>query len=316
MTPASACPLCLSREAGHVSSRDRRGAPLTTVLCLNCGLYRTDPLPAPGEIQRFYEHEYRLAYKGVVRPRAHHVLRAAQAARDRLVWLRAHLAGRRRWLDAGAGSGEFACLLGRMGALVSVLEPNRGYAEYMRKELGLAVREGFLEDLAPGEARFEGIAFFHVIEHHPDPVGALARLRSLLAPDGVLAVETPNAAAALHPDKRFHRAHLVHFTLGTLALAAQRAGFAPLECRESSDGGILWGVFTPAPPAPAAPCQESAARLWERERRRSVRAYYASPAVWQRTAGGLARLAGDRVRGLWVKSPRGYLARLPLPEGP
>jgi SAM-dependent methyltransferase len=42
---------------------------------------------------------------------------------------------------------------------------------------------------------FAGITMFHVLEHVPDPRAYLAAARELLAPDGRLVVQVPNAAS-------------------------------------------------------------------------------------------------------------------------
>lgn len=284
-------------------------------MCLGCGLYRTDPLPAAEELREYYRKLYRLEYKGVERPKSHHVLRAARAARDRLRWLRPHLPpGGGGWLEVGAGSGEFAYLMGREGFAVTALEPNAGYAGYLRDTLGLRVREGFLEDLEAAGEGWAGISCFHVLEHHPDPVEALVRMRRLLAPGGVLAVEVPNAAfTAVHPDHRFHEAHLVHFRLESLARAARRAGFGVKECRTSADGGVLWGVFAAegwreAAESPA----EEVGRYLDEEKRRSAVRYYGSPRVWGRTLERVARLGWERVRTLRFPGSQAYLAAMKL----
>ena len=308
------CPLCGAGEGWVAGQRDRQGRPLLTLLCPECGLYRTDPLPESAALREYYFERYRIEYKGVSRPKAHHVLRAALAARDRLGWLRPHLPAGGRWLEAGAGSGEFAFLMERAGLKVTALEPNRGYAEYLRDALGLDVREGFLEDLDPAAERFAGISCFHVLEHHPDPVGALRRMGELLAPGGVLAVEVPNAGfTAVHPGRRFHPAHLVHFHLDNLVGAAEAAGLMAVEARESADGGILWAVFRTAEERTGTLRRMAADVVWACEQGRSAASYYASPRVWARTLSRLAGLGAERLRALAFPGPRAYLTALKLP---
>jgi SAM-dependent methyltransferase len=307
------CPLCGSAEAAVAGRLDRQGRPLTTLLCLGCGLYRSDPLPSEEQLRAFYEKQYRLEYKGVARPKAHHVLRAARAARDRLQWLQPHLPDAGAWLDAGAGSGEFAFLLQRRGLDVLALEPNQGYAAYIRDDLRVPVRQGFIEDLPASAGPFAGISCFHVLEHHPDPVAALGRLRGLLAPGGLLAVEVPNSGFAhIHPRNRFHPAHLVHFNPANLELAAHAAGFVTVECRASRDGGIVWGVFRPGQAQAAHPLPEAVDLLAGQERGRSAARYYSSPRVWGRTLVRVARLGLERCRTLGFSSSHDYLSHLPL----
>ena len=53
-----------------VSTRDRHGNPLRTVLCTETGLVRNDPVPGDEELAKFYSEEYRIAYKGGLTARA------------------------------------------------------------------------------------------------------------------------------------------------------------------------------------------------------------------------------------------------------
>ena len=64
---SSTCPLCGSAEAAVAGLRDRQGRPLTTLLCLGCGLYRSDPLPSEEQLRAFYATQYRLEYKEIGR---------------------------------------------------------------------------------------------------------------------------------------------------------------------------------------------------------------------------------------------------------
>ncbi len=112
----------------------------------------------------------------------------------------------------------------------------------------------------------------------------------MLAPDGILAVETPNVTAPLcHPQSRFHPAHVVHFSLETLRYAAEKAGLRALEMHASADGGVLWAVFRHSDGAGGEPQKPAVAPLLEAEAARSKSGYYLNPRVWARTARRLCR---------------------------
>ncbi len=56
------CNLCNSTEFDVLSTRDRDGEYLRTVICKNCGLVWSDPFPInPSE---YYQKNYRILYKG------------------------------------------------------------------------------------------------------------------------------------------------------------------------------------------------------------------------------------------------------------
>src|SRR2546422_10790102 len=81
---------------------------------------------------------------------------------------------------------------------------------------------------APGA--FAVVTSFHVVEHLPRPLAALARMIGWLAPGGLLIVEEPNAGGA--GGRLFGRywsgldfpRHLVHFTPATMTAMAGGAG--------------------------------------------------------------------------------------------
>ncbi|MFQ5856586.1 MAG: class I SAM-dependent methyltransferase [Anaerolineae bacterium] len=82
--------------------------------------------------------------------------------------------------------------------------------------------------------RFHLICLYDVIEHLPDPVGTLRRLRPLLTPHGVIHISTPDVesrSARLMGRSWYHykpREHICYFSCQTLRDALTRAGFEVL----------------------------------------------------------------------------------------
>jgi SAM-dependent methyltransferase len=118
----------------------------------------------------------------------------------------------------------------------------------------------------PGE--FDCVTAFHVLEHVPDPIGAVRRMLGWLAPGGLLIVEVPNAGGL--GARLFGQAwsglelprHLSHFTPDTLTAVVAQAG-----------GRVVW--------------------TWHQAK---PRYYLWSLGIWlrDRRLGGLARLAAWR----------------------
>jgi 2-polyprenyl-3-methyl-5-hydroxy-6-metoxy-1,4-benzoquinol methylase len=223
--PHDPCPVCGQFAAVLAGAADRRGRPLRTVACLSCGLFRSDPLPAAEELQRFYESQYRLEYKGVRRPKRKHVYRAAKLAALRRRWLGDALRPGETALDIGCGSGEWLYVLKSSGLSPTGIEIDAHYAEFGRQEYGVDIRTGSLWSVEMAAA-FDILTLFHVLEHLPNPVESLEHVRGWTKDGGLLAIEVPNAASPnQHPAKRFHPAHVVGFTPGSLALAVARSGW-------------------------------------------------------------------------------------------
>lgn len=135
----------------------------------------------------------------------------------------------RRWLDFGAGHGGALDLLGPQ-ATAAGLEPNdeQRAAAIARGHHMYAALDGL------GEARFDIITLFHVIEHLPDPIGILQTLRSHLRPGGEIIIEAPHARDALlttfdcpaFKDFTLWSEHLILHTRDSLAAIIRAAGLA------------------------------------------------------------------------------------------
>ena len=221
------CPACDNAATISISSKDRKGLYLNTVLCERCGHVFNDPIPTAAEVATFYAVDYRVVYKGSKTPRARQVARNFDRAEQ--FWRRwGHLLGRgSRILDVGAGSGEFLYLAQGLGFDASGIEPNEGYAAYCREKLGLRVETARIDQLSSDDITYDFIRLNHVLEHLPDPLGALKRLRNMLSPDGLIYVEVPNVvgyARARSRGRMFHYGHISNFSPWTLRAVAGRAG--------------------------------------------------------------------------------------------
>ena len=76
---------------------------------------------------------------------------------------------------------------------------------------------------------YEVVTLIDVIEHVPNPVDLMRAIKSVMAPDGICVVVTPDVnsvAARLMGWKWWHfrAAHIGYFNKSTLALALERAG--------------------------------------------------------------------------------------------
>jgi 2-polyprenyl-3-methyl-5-hydroxy-6-metoxy-1,4-benzoquinol methylase len=100
-------------------------------------------------------------------------------------------------LQVGCAHGDQTSLLLERFAQVTVVEGAPEFIAIARARVGERARfvGGLIEDFDTTE-RYQTILFAHVLEHVVDPVTALRKLRSLLAPGGRLFLVVPNAEAA------------------------------------------------------------------------------------------------------------------------
>ncbi|MCY3822618.1 MAG: class I SAM-dependent methyltransferase [Nitrospinae bacterium] len=250
----------LGREGTHevVSGTDRRGRPLRTVICMDTGLVRNDPVPDDAELARFYAEDYRIAYKGAAKPRRRQILRNFRRVVSHVRTFRDVYGVATRVLDVGAGSGEFAFVMTRLGKTVQAVEPNIPYAAFCREELKLDVSTAHLTPDLFAPCEFDLIRLNHVLEHLNNPVKYLALIACWLKPSGVLYVETPNIESECCERSRgniFHYAHIFNFNPWTLRACAGLAGLAEASETAQRSAGTTSVFFrrdaSDAPPATA-----------------------------------------------------------------
>ena len=125
----------------------------------------------------------------------------------RYEFARPHCVGK-HVLDAGCGVGYGSAFLGESARSVVGIDVSAEAIEYARKRYrreNLEFAVGDLQGLERGDAEFDAVVAFEVIEHLPQPERFVAEARRVLKPDGVLVVSTPRADEGHEaPDNPFH----------------------------------------------------------------------------------------------------------------
>ena len=137
-------------------------------------------------------------------------------------------------LDAGAGKQTYAPMFSGM-----VYES--ADFEKVDKTYGDSTYVCDLANIPAENERYDAVLFTQVMEHLPDPLGALRKIRDLLKPGGVGVLEFPNIDAFDARLRRWldrwhvHRhhyaptyvpGHVQEFCRASFAFAAERAGLA------------------------------------------------------------------------------------------
>jgi 2-polyprenyl-3-methyl-5-hydroxy-6-metoxy-1,4-benzoquinol methylase len=108
----------------------------------------------------------------------------------------------RRVLDVGCHLGAFGrAIKERSDTEVWGVEPNRQTAKLAAKSLDRVFTGFFSEEIALPDQYFDVIVFNDVLEHMPDPWGALRLASTKLAKDGCVVVSIPNLR---HIDNLIH----------------------------------------------------------------------------------------------------------------
>jgi SAM-dependent methyltransferase len=232
------CPLCGSTEGGIVvGARGRFGMAVQNIACERCALVYQSPRPTHAAMMEYYAGEYRRQYAEVRFPTATGPVGPGEPGYEEALegWhlgqatcsmrLGATRIGQ-RVLEIGCRHGRTLSIMrDRLGILPYGIEPGPEEAR-LAEANGIQCFNGTLEAFDPGETRFDQIQLFHVFEHLHEPLGALVRMRALLAPGGKIVVEVPNVHQpyGLLEENFFQNAHITNFSAETLPAMFRRAG--------------------------------------------------------------------------------------------
>jgi SAM-dependent methyltransferase len=161
-----------------------------------CGLVYVDPRPDGDSIGRMYDDPdyYRTGYTLGVETRGYFERKDELVAHyERVARDLARETGRTGdLLELGSAGGFFLEGARRAGFRVRGVEISPQAAESSRRDLGLDVHSGLLEDAPYEPASFDVAYADNVLEHTTAPEGVLRRLRELLRPGGHLVVIVPS----------------------------------------------------------------------------------------------------------------------------
>lgn len=179
------CLLCREGPARPLLTKDGK----SFVRCPNCGLIYQDPPPSFRENREFYEKNYYENFGDLT----------ASIHGGRLPLYRTFLSQclpyRRsgRLLDVGSGYGDFLKRAQAEGWEAWGIEPSREASEASQKALGSRILNETLETAHFPENYFDVITLWNVIDCLSDPLNALRKINSWLAPGGLLFIRTPNS---------------------------------------------------------------------------------------------------------------------------
>lgn len=196
--------------------------------CTSCGLLFNSPRLDDTELAQLYGRNYYFFN----RPDAAEIARVVPMY-QRSVALVSDEVRDKTMLDVGCGRGYFPALLKNLGWDAHGLELSAEAAKYATEKFGLQhVFNGTIEQYASSErARtFPLVTAIDVIEHVPSPQSFVESLSKVVAPNGLLIIDTPNAAA--HNIKidgpnwhGFNPFHIFLFTIPNLRTLLAAHGF-------------------------------------------------------------------------------------------
>ncbi len=257
----TSCALCgqtahkVVLEIPHPDAPDGRSS---VVECVQCGLRRLDPRPAPSCIGEYYaEAAGYNAFAGRRRSeraqRLWNFLRDGYSrpeGEDLATWLaRPVTRPLARWLfdinipldrrsglrviEIGSGYGDLLIYLKARGCTVLGTDLS-AVAAGKARDYGVEVRLGHLADLQLPPGSFDVAILCHSLEHVPDPNAELKELARILCRGGRLHIAVPNGHAVRMSLEGIHWLHLSHpfhfwfFDGTTLVRLLEQHGFRPI----------------------------------------------------------------------------------------
>jgi len=183
-------------------------------------------------------HPVRRVLRGPAQPHSPAYEAHSQPARERTSlrrfnWVRRQLPSRARVLEIGVRDGSFGALAADEYEYVGI-DPASVAARHARAR-GLEVYCASLSSFVNTGPAFDGITLFHVFENMADPHDALARIKDLLKPGGVLFLSTFDTEGLIYlvsERKRMaqnFRTHLILYSRSALIELLEHSGYEILD---------------------------------------------------------------------------------------
>ncbi len=293
------CPLCQEKESLPIWQKVYDGLQVTTVLCQSCGLVYHNPVVEDDDRQKLGLTHRQLHTNETINQRQ---LRRVQRRVDlQINFLQAVVQPNWRTLEIGCGLGLLSHWLSRQGCSVVGVEPDSQQAEYARQHYGFEVINNRFEETSLPKG-FDFFAASHVIEHFPEPLSFLEKIRSLARPEALLFLETPNILAPkVGPRRVFSLAHNYYFSPLTLSSCLAKTGWQVEKTRVFRRDSFQ--ILARADqPRDLTPEQSHAREVWQAIRRHRVRYYLHLSFLWRKI---------PLWRRLWMYRYKEYPGSLP-----
>ena len=214
------CPLCKSghftlyKELKDFSVSQEN---FSIVSCNTCGFKFTNPRPTENNLGKYYESEDYISHTNEGNNLVNNLYKIARIytiqEKSKLIqkWgKKGHL------LDIGCGTGEFIDYNKKLNWTVSGVEVNEKARAQAEELIGHSLYSSL--EAVPADRQFQAITLWHVLEHIAQLEESCQKIKSLLAPKGVLMVAVPNCGSydATYYDQYWAAydvpRHLYHFT--------------------------------------------------------------------------------------------------------
>ena len=242
------CPACDRDTPSALSPSAEPGFEILS--CRDCGLGRTWPPEVPEKIGAWYPAQYYGKENVRFNPLFERLVRWFRKRRAAVLHNRV---ARGPILDVGCGRGLMLSYLRELGYEPHGVEFSDTSAWHARHALKIDVSTEDYAKAPREKERYNGIIFWHSLEHFADPVAALAHAYEALKPGGLLTVAVPNYdswQARAFGSRWFHLdvpRHYFHFGARSLQAVLAKHRFRVVQLDhfsfEQNPYGILQSLY-------------------------------------------------------------------------
>ncbi len=205
------------------------------VECKKCFLMYVNPRLDQSELTKVYSEEYYQPKSATPKFFSNYAADREVRTKEfeyKLEDLTEYLGSKRgRLLDIGCAMGFFLDAARKFKFDCEGVELSEFSSNYARRELGLKVFTGSLEQAKFPSESFDVVTSWDCVEHVPDPTAFLHELKRILKRDGMAVLETMNmdGLGALVYGENFKsvvpEAHIYYFTLSSFLRMLNKVGF-------------------------------------------------------------------------------------------
>lgn len=227
------CCICGESDFQLLSEKDRYGLFHPVVICRDCGLVQANPRMTQESYKQFYEIEYRKLYGGSDTPTDEFLKEVYQHGSVIYQYLTENLQREIQGcfiVEIGCASGGILQYFREKGNEVYGVDLDSDYLEYGRVNYNLDLEVGTIDNVVGLGRTPDVVIYSHTLEHIPDLISELKKLRLILTRNSFLYIELPGnkyLRRAYQYDflRLLQNAHIYYFTQTTLTNLLRKVGY-------------------------------------------------------------------------------------------
>ena len=255
----SSCPVCQTGTNTVIYKKHIRSILLQFVRCSGCGLVYQNPRLTREALVKYFSSstfindgqsgerslEDQLGYFDYFAWDASY----KKTARYRLERIARWKKAPALLLEIGTATGSFLDEARKVGYAVRGVDVSRTFADVARKNYGVEIDSGFIEEFPLPENTYDVICAFGGVSCWMDPVKAFRNIKRALKPDGILVMNHPDIESPVprllrdrYPE--FNHASLTIFSNRTMRECLKRVGLRPVLVETERQSATVGRVVT------------------------------------------------------------------------